>query len=90
MGPIAKKKDQLPFDADRLIAAVEAVLEMSRNDYYGSGKNSQAVMAKEFLILPGRDAGPSFPELSRLTGLDASTVSRRCEAATRKLRTDTN
>ncbi len=70
-------------------AAVEAVLGMSRNDFYGSGKNAQAVMAKEVLILTGRQTGASFPQLANLTGLDPSTVSRRYEAAKRKARSDT-
>ena len=61
---------------------------MSRNDFYGSGKNAQAVMAKEVLILTGRQTGASFPQLANLTGLDPSTVSRRYEAANRKARTD--
>lgn len=88
VGPLAKKKDQLPFDADRLIAAVESVLEMSRDDFYGSGKNARAVMTKEVIILTGREAGASFPELSKLTGLDASTVSRRYESARKRVRTE--
>ncbi len=85
---IEKKKQKRPFDGEGLIAAVEAVLGMFRNDLYGSGENAQAVMAKEVLILTGRQTGASFPQLANLTGLDASTVSRRYEAAKRKARTD--
>ena len=62
---------------------------MSRSDLYGSVVNSQAVGAKELLIPIGREAGGSFPELSKLNGLEASTVSCRYEAAKRKLRIDT-
>ncbi len=88
-GRIERKNEQRPFDGESLIAAVEAVLGMSRNDLYGSGKNAQAVMAKEVLILTGRQIGASFPQLANLTGLDPSTVSRRYEAAKRKTGTDT-
>ncbi len=80
----SEKTQQRPFEAELIIAAVEAVLGMSRNDLYGSGKNAQAVMAKEVLILTGRQTGASFPQLANLTGLDPSTVSRRYEAAKRK------
>ncbi len=76
-GWIEKKTEQRPFDGESLIAAVEAILGMSRIDFYGSGKNAQAVMAKEVLILTGRQIGASFPQLANLTGLDPSTVSRR-------------
>jgi hypothetical protein len=88
-GPAAKKSEKPAFNGECLVAAVEAASGMSRTDFYGSGKNAQSVMAKELLILTGRDAGASFPELSRLTGLDTSTVSRRYEAAERKVKSDT-
>jgi hypothetical protein len=83
------KKNERPFDADTLLAAVEAVLGMSKDDFYGSGKNARAIMAKEVIILTGRDAGASFLQLSQLTGHDSSTASRRYEAANRKVRMDT-
>lgn len=43
-------------------------------------------MAKEVLI--GRDAGANVTELSNITGLDSSTVSRRCDAANLNAKTD--
>jgi REP element-mobilizing transposase RayT len=88
VGPTVKKKDERPLDPESLISAVEAVLGISRTEFYGSGKSAQAVMAKELITITGRDAGASFPELSKLTGLDASTVSRRYEAARKRVRTD--
>ncbi len=68
----------------------ESVLGMSSNDFSSSGKNAQAVMAKEVLILTGRQIGASFPKLANLTGLAPSTVSRRYEAAKRNVATDTS
>ncbi len=45
-------------------------------------------MAKEILILTGRQNGANFPQLASLNGLDPSPVSRRYEAAKRKAHTD--
>jgi hypothetical protein len=44
------------------------------------------VRAKEMLILVGRRAGASMTMLSELMGLASSTMSRRHEAAARKVR----
>jgi len=45
-------------------------------------------MAKEVLILNGRDAGATVTQLADLTGLNVSTASRRYDAARMSLRTD--
>ena len=79
------KKAVEPFDAARLIAAVETVFGMSRLDFYGPDKSSRAVMAKEALILTGREAGASTTELSVITGIDSSSVSRRYDSARQKV-----
>jgi len=42
-----------------------------------TGKNARIVFAKELLIHAGRRAGATIKTLSKLTGLDPSTVSRR-------------
>jgi hypothetical protein len=46
------------------------------------------VLAKEVLILIGREQGASVAALSLIAGLDTSNVSRRCDAARAKLQTD--
>jgi hypothetical protein len=46
-------------------------------------------LAKEVIILIGRELGASVTELSGITGLDTSNVSRRYDAAKRKLEKDT-
>ncbi|MEP7213792.1 MAG: transposase [Acidobacteriota bacterium] len=68
-----------PFDADALISAVEEVFGLSRDRL--PGKNLQAIMAKEVLVLVGREAGASIAELADLAGIDDSSVSRRIDAA---------
>jgi hypothetical protein len=45
-------------------------------------------MAKEVLVLVGKDAGASITQLSGITGLDTSRVSRRFDAARMSLTTD--
>ncbi|MEO7538547.1 MAG: transposase [Pyrinomonadaceae bacterium] len=69
------------FDSPKLLAAVEAALGISQDEFCRAGKNARAVMAKGLFILVGRDAGAGLKELSEITGLDISGVSRRYEAA---------
>ncbi len=45
-------------------------------------------MAKELLILTGREIGAAITDLSSITDLDTSNVSRRCDAAKQKVETD--
>ena len=82
------KKEEPPFNAESLIASVEAVFGLSRDKFCGQGKTAQAVMAKEVLILTGKEAGASLADLSSIIDLDTSTVSRRNDAARQKA--DTN
>ena len=59
---------------------------MPREHFCGQGKNARAIMAKEVLILIGREAGATIDELATITGLDCSSVSRRCDAGKRNKR----
>ena len=45
-------------------------------------------MAKEVLIITGKDAGATLTELSRMVALDPSTVGRRYDAAKQNLETN--
>jgi hypothetical protein len=45
-------------------------------------------MAKEVLIVTGKDAGATFTELSGIVTLDPSTVGRRYDAAKQNLEMD--
>lgn len=69
------------FDSDRLIAVVERACRVPRTDFYGPGKSAGSVLAKEVLILTGRQLGASFGLLSQVTGLSSGSVSRRHDAA---------
>ncbi len=75
-----------PLDADRLIAVVEEICELEREEFCGPGKSAALVRAKEALILIGRQAGASVKLLSELTGLSSSAVSCRHDAARRRMR----
>jgi REP element-mobilizing transposase RayT len=76
------------IDANRLVTAVEEALRTSRQSFFGSRKHAPAVMAKEALILFGRDRGAKLQVLADITGLTLSTVSRRYDAAKCKLQDD--
>jgi len=76
------------FDAAVLIAAVETVFGHSADKFCGPEKSAKSVLAKEVLILIGREHGAGVAELSLIAGLDTSNVSRRCDAARQKLQTN--
>jgi hypothetical protein len=71
---------------NRLIAAVEKVCRVPREEFYGPGKNARSVLAKEMLILIGYQLGASLKLLSEVTGLSSGSVSRRRDAARIKIR----
>ena len=61
---------------------------LSGDKFCGPEKSPKAVLAKEVLILIGREQGAAVSELSLVAGLDTSNISRRCDAARLKLKTD--
>lgn len=65
----------LEINTDDLVKAVEEVFGLSR------------IEAREALIVAGRRLGVSARQLSDITGLGIATISRRHEAALRKLKT---
>lgn len=81
-------KGEPQFSTEALVAALEAIFGVSKNDLARGLKNAKAVMAKEVLILIGRDAGASVSELAGITGIDTSSVSRRYDAAKQNVTTD--
>ena len=76
------------IDTEALIAAIEFVSDTPREHFLGPGKHASAVRIKEVLIVSGRKAGANLAAISRLLGLNNSTVSRRHDNAVRKLTTD--
>lgn len=83
-----KPAENVEFDAEALIAAVESVCGVSRADFCGKGKGSRVIAAKETLILTGRRLGATVSTLAKLTSLDSATISRRHDSAIRKMQTD--
>jgi len=84
----SKHKDVTPFDAELLLSVVEEVFEMKRENFFGPGKNSRIITAKEIYILIGNESGASITALSKIVGLDQSSSTRRCDAARTRFRTD--
>jgi REP element-mobilizing transposase RayT len=87
------KKKRLPVcevGPNRLVAAVERVCNIPREDFCGTSKSEPAIMAKEMLILIGLQMGASMKVLSELIGISPSALSRRHDAARRKLRDNPN
>jgi REP element-mobilizing transposase RayT len=72
------------FDADRLLTAVESVLDIDRDEFLGRTKLAASVQAKEALIVAGRELGATMRTLSQVVRLDDSTVSRRYDAARKR------
>jgi len=87
------KKETFPVgevEAERLVAAVERMCRISRADFCGRSKSAPAIMAKEMLILIGLQMGASMKVLSEIIGISPSALSRRHDAARRKLRDHAN
>lgn len=84
----SKHKQVSPFDAELLLKAVEDVFDLPREKFFGSGKNSRIINAKEAFILIGNQSGATITELSKIVGVDQSNASRRRDAALAKLGTD--
>ena len=76
------------FRSDRLIAAVEKICRVSREEFCGRSKSAAAVTAKEMLILIGLQLGASRRMLTEITGISSSAVSRRCDAVRIKVQKD--
>jgi len=70
--------------------AVERVCHIPREDFCGTSKSGPATMAKEMLILIGLQMGASTKLLSEIIGISPSALSRRHDAAQRKLRDSAN
>jgi REP element-mobilizing transposase RayT len=76
-----------PYD---LVAAVEKVCRIRREDFCGPGKSAPAIMAKEMLILVGLQLGASMKVLSEIIGISSSALSRRHDSARVKVRDNVN
>jgi putative transposase len=84
----AKKKAFAVCEVEpkRLVAAVEKVCRVSKEEFCSTSKRAPAIIAKEMAVLVGVQIGASMNELSELIGISPSALSRRHDAARRKLR----
>jgi REP-associated tyrosine transposase len=76
--PIVNRGKRIETKA--LIAAVEKVTGRTQCEFCASNKTRAVVLIKEAMIIVGRELGASNADLARITGLDASVVSRRFES----------
>ena len=77
-----------PFRPKSMIAAAASVLKVDTGAFIGQSKAAGTVRAKEALIAAARLVGANTRELSDLTGLNTSTISRRHDSAARRLKED--
>jgi hypothetical protein len=73
------------LDAKALTEAIERVTGLKLVEICSAKKTSYVVVAKEAMIIVGKELGASNVEMAKLLGLDASVVSRRYESAKLKL-----
>ncbi len=78
------------LDSDALIAAVEQVNSISRDDFCGRSKAIKLIMAKEALIVAGRRLGANITTLAAIADLSVGSVSRRHDSGLRRAREDEN
>jgi len=79
------RKQGSKLDSKALMKAVEKVTKLKRVEICSATKTRSIVLAKEALILIGRELGASNADMARLIGLDGSVVSRRYESAKSKM-----
>jgi hypothetical protein len=71
---------------ERLVASVEKVCRIRREDFCGGRKSAPAILAKEMFILIGVQMGTSGKVLAEIAGISPSSLSRRHDAALLKVR----
>ena len=79
LSPVETMRDE--FNPRALIGAIEKICRISRVEFCGSGKSSEALRAKEIFVLIGREAGATPQVLAENIGMSRSTISRRYDAA---------
>lgn len=76
-----RRVDVKQFDGESLLAAVECVFEISREEFCGAGKNPLYISARQVAILTGRQADASVTLLAEILRIGTSNVSRRFDTA---------
>src|SRR5713226_703579 len=81
--PQTKARSRL--DPEALMTGVEKVTGLNRREFCTAKKTRALVMAKEAMIIVGRELGASNVGLAKLIGVDSSVVSRRFESGKAKM-----
>lgn len=91
VGEVGKPKDKrgAARELEGLIEAVAEATRLKREDICSRSKNGAVVIAKEALIIVGREVGGNNAELARLIGVDSSVVSRRFESGRSRMNDST-
>ena len=69
-----------------LVDAVAKASGLTQEEICGSGKSKRIVMAKEAVIIVGRDLGARNAGLAKVMGVDSSVVSRRFDSGRLRLK----
>lgn len=77
------KKIEAP-DLERLRDAAVSATSLTACEICSRSRKRRVVLAKELLIIVGRELGASNAELARLLGVDSSSVNKRFEAGSAK------
>ncbi|MEK6337144.1 MAG: transposase [Acidobacteriota bacterium] len=87
----SQPKMKLPkesFSAEDLLAAVEEICEVKREEFCGPGKHVSTSIAKELFVLAGCQMGASLKQLSDISGMSSAAISRRKDAGRARMRED--
>jgi putative transposase len=74
------------FKAEVLLATVEKVSGIRREEFCGPGKHASTSMAKELFVLAGCQMGASLKILSEISGMSSAAMSRRKDAGRMRMR----
>ena len=65
-------KTRSGLDSEALVKAMERVSGLKRTEFCNAKKTRELVVAKEAMIIVGRESGASNADLARMLGLDGS------------------
>ena len=83
-----RRVEPMAFDGEILLAAVEQIFGIAREEFCGPVKNPTLVAARQAATLVGRQAGAAVTELSSLLSIGTSNISRRFDAAKSRVKHD--
>jgi hypothetical protein len=78
--------EPMPLDLQALTQAVEEATRLKSAEFFSRNKTRAIVLAKEAMIVVGRELNVSNAALSKLIGVDSSVVSRRFDSAKKRMK----